>query len=521
MGKGEGKKGKKINLDGITVPKSSSFAGWYSQVIIKAELIDYYDISGCYIFRPWSYQIWEQIQDQFNSRIKGMGVRNAYFPLLVSKRALEAEEDHLEGFSAEVAWVTKSGQSALAEPVALRPTSETIMYPAYSKWIKSHRDLPLRLNQWSNIVRWEFKHPVPFIRSREFLWQEGHSAFATKEEADVEVRDILKEYASVYQDLLAVPVVQGMKSEKEKFAGGDYTTTVEAFIPCNGRAVQGATSHHLGQNFSKMFNIEFETESGSKSLVYQNSWGITTRTIGVMIMVHGDDKGLVLPPRVAPLQAVVVPITFAKNSAEELKALDTAVQSLAQALKAAGVRSLLDNSTNHTPGWKYNHYEVKGVPVRVEMGPRDVASQQCVFVRRDTGEKTAVPVAEAPATLKALLETIHNDMLAKATKERDSHIVQVTDWEKVVPVLDEKNMILAPFCDNPECEEMIKKKTAEISKQEAEKEGEESHKLTGAAKTLCAPFDQPSEIPEGTNCIAHAIGCPTGAKKWYLFGRSY
>ena len=257
----------------------------------------------CYILRPHAYAIWDQIKDFFDAEIKKLGVENAYFPCFVSEKVLNAEKDHIEGFAPEVAWVTRSGNSELEEPIAVRPTSETVMYPIFAKWIKSHRDLPLKINQWCNVVRWEFKHPTPFIRSREFLWQEGHTAYATKGEADVEVRQVLDLYKAVYEDLLCVPVVQGVKSEKEKFAGGLYTTTVEAFVPGTGRGIQGGTSHCLGQNFAKMFDIVFEGEGGAKKMVWQNSWGLTTRTIGVMIMVHADDKGLVLPPRVAPVQA--------------------------------------------------------------------------------------------------------------------------------------------------------------------------------------------------------------------------
>jgi prolyl-tRNA synthetase len=353
----------------------------YSQVVTKSELIDYYDISGCYILRPASYFIWDQIKNFFDGAITADGVSNCYFPLFVTKARLEAEKDHIEGFAPEVAWVTKSGQSDLAEPIAIRPTSETIMYavpfpqcnfvtprsftprlpslyfcntvlmyPLYAKWIRSHRDLPLRLNQWCNVVRWEFKHPVPFLRSREFLWSEGHSAFANKPEADEEVLKILDLYARIYEELLAVPVIKGVKSEKEKFAGGLYTTTVEGFIPSNGRAIQGATSHCLGQNFAKMFNIEFEGTSGTKQMVWQNSWGVTTRTIGVMVMVHGDDKGLVVPPRVAEVQVVIVVIPKGKDSST---ALNEKAYELRDAMKRAGIRVKVDDRDNYTPGFKY------------------------------------------------------------------------------------------------------------------------------------------------------------------------
>lgn len=280
--------------------------------------------------------------------------------MFVSRRALEREKDHIEGFAPEVAWVTKAGSSDLAEHIAIRPTSETVMYPAYAQWVRSHRDLPLRLNQWCNVVRWEFKHPQPFLRTREFLWQEGHTAFATKAEADVEVRQILDLYRRVYEEYLAIPVIPGVKSEKEKFAGGLYTTTVEALIPTTGRGIQGATSHCLGQNFAKMFNIMVEDENADRVFVWQNSWGITTRTIGVMVMVHGDDQGLVLPPRVASVQVVVVPCGItAKTTEEERLAIIAKCNELVESLAAVGVRAKADLRDNYTPGYKYNHWEMR------------------------------------------------------------------------------------------------------------------------------------------------------------------
>uniref|UniRef100_A0A183CRD5 proline--tRNA ligase n=1 Tax=Globodera pallida TaxID=36090 RepID=A0A183CRD5_GLOPA len=267
---------------GLDVTKAENYSEWYSQLIVKAELIEYYDVHF------------------FDSEIKKLGVKNCYFPMFVSEAALEREKTHVADFAPEVAWVTKAGNTDLANPIAIRPTSETVMYPSFAKWCKSHRDLPLKLNQWCNVVRWEFKHPTPFLRTREFLWQEGHTAYATKEEAETEVFDILNLYARVYTDLLAIPVVKGRKSEKEKFAGADFTTSVEAYVPVNGRGIQGATSHHLGQNFSKMFDIAYASETkGQAEFVYQNSWGLSTRSIGAMVMIHGDDTGLVLPPRVA------------------------------------------------------------------------------------------------------------------------------------------------------------------------------------------------------------------------------
>jgi len=337
-------KDKKTSKKGETLlalqwKKDENFAMWYSDVIVLSEMISYYDISGCYILRPWSYKIWELTQTWFNGEIEKLGVENAYFPLFVSQDRLEKEKDHVEGFAPEVAWVTRSGDTELAKPIAIRPTSETIMYPAFSDWIKSHRDLPLKLNQWSNVVRWEFKDPTPFLRSREFLWQEGHTAHATYEEADVMVMEALELYRRAYEEVLAVPVVPGYKTEKEKFAGGHQTTTVEAYIAGSGRAIQGATSHNLGQNFGKMFNINFQDENGKSQIAWQTSWGFTTRSIGVMIMVHGDDTGLVMPPRIAPLQAVIVPIVSKQMTYEDAKPY---CEAILKDLNDSGVSMLLN-----------------------------------------------------------------------------------------------------------------------------------------------------------------------------------
>lgn len=486
-----------------------------------SEMIDYYDISGCYILRPWAFSIWETIQAFFDKNIKALGVQNAYFPLFVSKSALEAEEDHVEGFSAEVAWVTKSGMSDLAEPIAIRPTSETIMYPAYSKWIRSHRDLPLRLNQWTNVVRWEFKHPTPFLRTREFLWQEGHSAFAKREDADTEVLQILDLYARVYEELLAVPVIKGRKSEKEKFAGGHYTTTVEAFIPTNGRAIQGATSHSLGQNFSRMCDIQFVDENAETQYAWQNSWGLTTRTIGVCVMVHGDDFGLVLPPRVAPLQVVILGIVSVKDSEETKKKINDVATKLATDLTQAGVRVKYDDSDHQSAGWKFAHWEQKGVPLRVEVGPRDLASNAVTVVKRYNREKVSVTLDEGiVSNISNLLDQVQSELLEKARKERDAHLSTITQWKHFVPTLDKKDLVLAPWCERVECEEWVKEQTGpkgEATLAAAADATEAAKGLTGAAKTLCIPFNQPP-LDESQKCFT---GCNHKAVSWTLWGRSY
>ncbi len=483
------------------------------KIITKGELIEYYDVSGCYILRPWSYFIWEQIKDFFDAEIKKLGVQNCYFPLFVSKGALEREKDHIEDFAPEVAWVTKSGQSDLAEPIAIRPTSETVMYPAYGRWIQSYRDLPMKLNQWNNVVRWEFKHPQPFLRTREFLWQEGHTAFSNYKEAETEVYQILDLYADVYKKLLAVPVIKGRKTEKEKFAGADWTTTVEAFISASGRGIQAATSHHLGQNFSKMFGIEFEDpETNQKAHVYQNSWGLTTRTIGILTMVHGDNVGLVLPPRVACYQVVIIPCGLTVNLPKEEEAkLYEKCRSLEQQLKSAGVRVFGDYRDNYSPGWKFNHWELKGVPLRIELGPKDLAQGKFVAVRRDTLKKETYDETNFVQQIQDLLENIHNSLYDKAERDMKEHLMVAETWAEFLSSLDQKKMNMAPFCGGKACEENIKKDSARDAVVE------EGAPAMGA-KSLCIPFDQPRKI---TNQKCVHPQCKAKAKYYTLFGRSY
>lgn len=515
-GDAKGGAAKKQTKLGIESKKEDNFANWYTEVIVRGEMIEYYDVSGCYIFRPWSYAIWERIQAFFDAKIKSIGVENCYFPMFVSQSALEKEKNHIADFAPEVAWVTKSGQSEMAEPIAIRPTSETVMYPAFSKWVQSYRDLPIRLNQWNNVVRWEFKDPTPFIRTREFLWQEGHTAFATKAEAIEEVDQILEFYASVYEDLLAIPVVRGRKSEKEKFPGADFTLTVEGFIETNGRGIQGATSHHLGQNFSKMFNICFQdpNDSSKREFAYQNSWGLSTRTIGVLIMTHSDNKGLVLPPRVSPIQVVVIPVGITASTTPEAKTtLLDACKSLHSSLLAAGIRCKLDSSDHISPGWKFNQYELKGVCVRVELGPKDLEKSQIIACRRDNGDKLSISIAEAPNSLANLLEEIQKSLYDKAKIAMDSKRVQVTDWQAFLTQLNDKCTLVAPFCGRPACEDNIKKDSVRESK-----DGD-SGPLMGA-KSLCIPKRQPeTKLTETHRCI-HP-DCSEKPNFWCLFGRSY
>ncbi|KAL1972826.1 hypothetical protein VTN31DRAFT_6368 [Thermomyces dupontii] len=538
IGKSEAKKGptksskKKIEgaaLIGIDVAKEDDFPTWYQQVLTKGDMLDYYDVSGCFILKPSAYFIWETIQSYFNDKIKKMGVKNCSFPLFVSEDMLQREKDHIEGFAPEVAWVTHAGSTPLERKIAIRPTSETVMYPYYAKWIRSHRDLPLRLNQWNSVVRWEFKNPQPFLRTREFLWQEGHTAHLTEEGAAEEVLQILDHYANIYQDLLAVPVVKGRKTDKEKFAGGYYTTTVEGYIPATGRGIQGGTSHCLGQNFSKMFGITVEDPAAKPDekrpplYVWQNSWGLSTRTIGVMVMIHSDNKGLVLPPRVAEIQVVIVPVGItAKTTDEEREKLYNEIRGLEKQLADSGLRVQSDLREGYSPGWKFNDWELRGVPVRLEFGPGESAGGYVTAARRDIPGKegkTAIPLSELTTAIPTLLDTIHNDLFRRADEEFRAHRKIITNWDDFVPALNDKNICVIPHCLTEECEDQIK----EMSARKAEEDlgvPQDARAPSMGAKSLCIPFEQPEGIVPGVTKCTNPH-CGRFAEKWCLFGRSY
>lgn len=475
---------------GITVKKNEDFSEWYTQIIQRAELIEYTDVSGCMVFRPYSYAIWEEIQKYIDHLIKERGVKNAYFPLLIPEKLLTKEKDHVEGFTPEVAWVTHAGETKLSERLAIRPTSETIMYDAYKKWIRSHRDLPLKINQWCSVIRWEFKHAVPFLRTREFLWQEGHTVFATKKEADDEAYDILENvYSKTLKELLAIPHILGQKSENEKFAGADYSISAEIFLP-NNKAIQGCTSHHLGQNFSKVFDISFLDEKSEKQFAYQNSWGFTTRVIGIAIMMHSDDKGLILPPKVAPIQAVIVPILFEKTKKELLEKCDEIKKSL------KGVRVELDTREEYNPGYKFNEWEMKGVPIRIEFGPKDMEKGHAVMVRRDTGAKEFVKLEDLHTKIKETLHDIQNNLYNNAENFLNENIEYADTFEKLKQIVANKKIGKAAFCNDKACEEKIKLE------------------LDGA-KTLNMPFLD--KLKDGEKCIH----CKNEAKGIAMFGKSY
>ena len=434
---------------GITVKKSEDMPEWYSQVIVKSELADYPPIRGCMVLRPYGYAVWQKIKDYFNARLKKLKVENAYFPMFIPEDFFKKEQEHAEGFAPEVAWIENKDEDKAK--YALRPTSETIMYDSYSRWIRSWRDLPLRINQWCNIVRWEVKDVKPFLRSREFLWQEGHCVYATEEECDKEARIILKEYKELAEKLLAIPTIEGKKTEKEKFAGAKTTYTYEAFMP-DGKALQMGTSHNLGQGFAKAFNINFIGKDKKEHRPWQNSWGISWRLIGGLVMLHSDDKGLVLPPKVAPIQIVIVPIFF-KDKNKILKE----AKKIKESLKDYSVE--LDSRDEFTPGWKYNEWELKGVPLRIEIGPKDIKKKQVILVRRDTGKKEAVKISTLNKKVNNLLENIQNSLLKKAKKLLKDSIVTVKNFKELEQVINDKKMAKALFCGKLECEDWIKDKT--------------------------------------------------------------
>jgi prolyl-tRNA synthetase len=445
----------KMSEMGITVKKSENFSEWYTQTVLKSGLADYSPIKGCMIFREHSYAIWEKIQEIFNKKIKEKGHKNVYFPMFIPESFLKKEAEHFEGFVPEVAWITMGGNSKLEEKLALRPTSETIINATFAKWIRSWRDLPLKLNQWCNIVRWE-KATKLFLRTREFLWQEGHTAHATKEEAEKEVMQILNIYKDLMENYLAIPVLVGKRTENEKFAGALYTTALEALMP-DGKTLQMGTSHNLGQNFSKVFEIKFIGQDEEEHYVWQTSWGVSTRLIGALVMVHGDDKGLVLPPKITPVQAVIIPILY-KDVDKELT-LEKAKENLNK-LVENGIAAVLDDRAEYTPGWKFNEWELKGVPIRIEIGPRDVKQEQLTLARRDTFERLVVKEEEIVGVVNKLLEEIQNNLFNRAKKFLEDNITTVKTYDEFKETLKKKGgFIRACWCSSSTCEEKIKEET--------------------------------------------------------------
>lgn len=477
-------KEKKL-VEAIT-PMGEDFAQWYTDVVKKAELVEYSNVRGCMIYLPAGYAIWENIQKNLDARFKAVGVENVYMPLFIPESLLQKESDHVEGFAPECAWVTIGGNEQLQERLCVRPTSETLFCDLYSKIVQSYRDLPKLYNQWCSVVRWE-KTTRPFLRTAEFLWQEGHTAHATEEEAEARTIQMLNVYADFCEQELAIPVIKGQKTEKEKFAGAKSTYTIEALMH-DGKALQSGTSHNFGDGFARAFDIKYSDKNNELQYVHQTSWGLSTRIIGAIIMVHGDDSGLKLPPHIAPTQVMVIPIQQRKEGVLE------AADQICGRLKAAGIRVKLDDS-DKSPGWKFSEQEMRGIPLRVEIGPRDIEQGQAVLVRRDTREKTIVQLGELPERTAELLETIQADMYAHAKAHLESHIYEARTYDEFKDTIENKpGFIKMMWCGDQACELKVKEDTT--------------------ATARCMPFEQ-----EQLTDVCPVCGRP--AKKLVYWGKAY
>ena len=446
------------------------FPQWYTDVVIKTGLVDYGPVKGTMVIRPYGYAIWENIQSELDKRFKATGHKNAYFPLLIPMSFFTKEAEHVEGFAPEVAVVTHAGGEELAEPLAIRPTSETIFGSMYSKWIQSYRDLPVLINQWANVMRWE-KTTRPFLRTSEFLWQEGHTAHSSEEEATEETLKMLGVYKEFAENCLAIPVITGRKTEKEKFAGAVATYGMEAMMK-DGKSLQAGTSHYLGQNFAKAFDIKYLDKDGVQKYVYTSSWGVSTRLIGALIMAHGDGRGLVIPPVVAPVQVVIVPIAVKKAGVLEKCA------EVKAALEKAGVRVVLDD-TDNSPGWKFNEWEMKGVPLRIELGPRDIEAGKALIFRRDTLGKAEYSLDGIEQSVKELLDTVQKEMLESARARRNGRIVYADDMQGILDGVEKGNFVKAGWCGCRQCEDKIKAETAATARVYAEGESAEKCAVCG------------------------------------------
>ncbi len=477
-------KDKKL-VEDIT-PMSEDFAQWYTDVVKKAELMRYSSVKGCMMILPNGYAIWENIQKNLDAMFKETGVENVYMPLFIPESLLNKEKDHVEGFAPECAWVTVGGQEELEEKLVVRPTSETLFCDLYSNIVQSYRDLPKLYNQWCSVVRWE-KTTRPFLRSSEFLWQEGHTIHATAEEAEARTVLMLNIYADFCEKYLAIPMIKGQKTDKEKFAGAEATYTIEALMH-DGKALQSGTSHNFGDGFAKAFDMTFTDKDNKVKYVHQTSWGLSTRTIGALIMVHGDDSGLVLPPRIAPVQTMVIPIAQHKEGV-----LEKAGEIL-DALKAVGIRARLDDS-DKSPGWKFSEQEIKGIPTRIEIGPKDIEAGRVVICRRDTREKIEVAIDEVAAKLPEIMETMQNDMLERARVHRDTHTFEAKTYDEFKDIIENKpGFVKAMWCGEEACELKIKDDTTATSR--------------------CMPFEQ-ERIAETCVC------CGKPAKALVYWGKAY
>ncbi|TLY10268.1 MAG: proline--tRNA ligase [Thaumarchaeota archaeon] len=479
-----------MSSPGIDAKRNDDFSEWYTQVVLKAGLADYAPVKGFIVLRPYGYAIWESIRDILDRRFKETGHQNAFLPVLIPESLLSKEKEHFAGFTPEVFWVTKAGDTDIGERLALRPTSETLAYSVFAKWITSYRDLPLKINFWNSALRAEIKATKPFIRTSEFLWQEGHTVHATEEEAEQEVMMILGIYRDLIENYLAVPSLTGYKSDGEKFVGAKYTTTLEGLM-ADGRALQMGTSHHLGQNFSKPFEIKYLGKDTKEHFAWQTSWGVSWRLIGALIMVHGDDKGLVLPPQVAPIQVVIVPIHKDKDA----KLVKDRAAEIESELKRAGIRAYTDGRDGYTSGWKFNEWEMKGVPLRINIGPRDIEKGQAEFVRRDTKEKIQSERAELVDTANKLLANIQESLLSRARAFLNENTSRPDSYSEFKSIIERRGgFVMAGWCEREECEERIKQDTG--------------------ADIRVIPFEQKDKP-------AKCIYCGKESKKTVIFARAY
>jgi prolyl-tRNA synthetase len=477
---------------GITVKKKENFSEWYTQVVLKSGLIDYSPVKGFIVLRPYGYSIWEGIRDILDNRLKQTGHQNAFLPLLIPESLLAKETKHFIGLTPEVYWVTKAGGSILSENLAVRPTSETLAYSVFSKWINSYRDLPVKINYWNSALRAEIKGTKPFIRNSEFLWQEGHTVHSTKEEAEQEVLLILDIYHELIETTLAMPSIKGLKSEREKFVGAKYTTTLETLM-ADGKALQLATSHNLGQNFSLPFEIKYLGKDSREHFAWQTSWGISWRLIGALIMVHGDDRGLILPPRIAPIQVVIVPIYNDKN-AKEIKSKGSWI---ADELIKRHIKVVLDERDEYTSGWKFNDWEIKGVPLRINIGPRDILKSQAELIRRDTMEKKTVELSELSDLVIEVLEQIQDNLLCQAEKFLYENTTRTNSYDTLKSIIDKRGgFISTSWCGAEQCEAKIKDETG--------------------ADIRVIPFDR-----QESNSSQTCIYCGKPSKKMVVIARGY
>ncbi|MFB6214103.1 MAG: proline--tRNA ligase [Candidatus Nanohaloarchaea archaeon] len=486
---------------GVTADKQKNPSEWYTQVVKKADLADYAPVKGCMVIKPYGMKLWESIKQEFDQKIQDTGVDNAYFPLMIPERYLEKEADIVEGFAPEVAWVTHGGDEELEDRLAIRPTSESIISEFMAKWVRSHRDLPLRLNQWANVVRWEATDTKPFFRTREFLWQEGHTAHATKESADEEVMLRLEQYQEVVEEHLAIPSLLGYKPEHDKFPGAYYTTTIETLMP-DGKSLQSGTSHNLGQDFAEACDITFEDENAEERLCWTTSWGLSTRTIGGLIMAHGDDDGLRLPPSIAPVQVAVVPIYQEDNRVEVIEY----ASGVAEELEDAGIRVEFDDRDHQTPGYKFNEWELKGVPLRLEIGPNEIKGREVTAVRRDNGDQEVLDLEEVKERTGELLDDVQESLYQELEDYLEENIREAESKQEILGTIGKnRGYVKARWCGEERCEEEVKDEVA--------------------AEIVILPFREDSEpgtLQDGEDYIEGKCAvCGEDAKRWAYFAKNY